>query len=65
VTGTIAVGSGPDGVAVDAAAHTVYVANFGGAVSVINETTGTVTRPSQSALIRPGWRWTPPLTPPT
>jgi YVTN family beta-propeller protein len=30
-------------VAVDSAAHTAYVANFGGAVSVIDETTGTVT----------------------
>jgi YVTN family beta-propeller protein len=44
VTRTITVGSGPDGVAVDAAARTVYVANDGsGTVSVINEATGTVT----------------------
>ena len=37
VTGTIPVGSGPDGVAVDPAARTVYVANFSGnSVSVIS-----------------------------
>jgi YVTN family beta-propeller protein len=44
VTGTIAVGSGPDAVAVDSAARTVYVANGGaGTLSVIDETVGTVT----------------------
>jgi YVTN family beta-propeller protein len=42
VTGTIAVGSGPDGVAVDPTFHTAYVANFAGTVSVIDEATGTV-----------------------
>ena len=37
VTATIAVGSNPDGVAVDPAAHTAYVANFlGNSVSVIS-----------------------------
>ena len=43
VTGTIAVGSDPGGVAVDLAAHTAYVASFSGTVSVIDEATGTVT----------------------
>ena len=41
---TITVGSNPFAVAVDAVTHTVYVANSGdGTVSVIDETTGTVT----------------------
>jgi YVTN family beta-propeller protein len=45
VTGTIPVGSGPYGVAVDPAARTVYVTNNSdNTVSVINETTNTVTR---------------------
>ena len=48
VTGTIPVGSGPIGVAVDPAAGTVYVANNGesegeGTVSVIDAATSTVT----------------------
>jgi YVTN family beta-propeller protein len=44
VTGTIAVGAGPDAVAVDSAAGSVYVANGGaGTVSVIDAATGTVT----------------------
>jgi YVTN family beta-propeller protein len=46
VTATIAVGAFPSGVAVDPAARTVYVANYGdgdGSVSVIDEATTTVT----------------------
>ena len=44
VTATIPVGSGPDGVAVDPAAGTVYVTNYGdGTVSVIDAATNTVT----------------------
>ena len=44
VTATIAVGSDPDGVAVDPASGTAYVANGGAdTVSVIDEATGTVT----------------------
>jgi YVTN family beta-propeller protein len=44
VTATIPVGSYPNGVAVDAAANTVYVANlFGDSVSVIDQATGAVT----------------------
>ena len=49
VTATIGVASGPSGVGVDPATHTVYVASPGlcepcnGAVSVINEATNTVT----------------------
>ena len=40
VTATIGVGSRPDGVAVDPATHTVYVANFNdGTVSVIDAAT--------------------------
>ena len=43
VTATIGVGTYPDGVAVDPAAGTVYVANYGdGTVSVINAATSTV-----------------------
>jgi len=45
VTRTIPVGANPQGVAVDPAARTVYVANQGGGtVSVIDAATGTVTR---------------------
>ena len=44
VTHTISVGSSPYGVAVDPAAHTVYVTNDGGGtVSVIDEATDAVT----------------------
>ena len=44
VTATIPVGTSPGGVAVDPAAGTVYVANFGGGtVSVIDAATNTVT----------------------
>ena len=43
VTHTIPVGSAPYGVAVDPAAHTVYVTNGAGTVSVIDEATSTVT----------------------
>jgi YVTN family beta-propeller protein len=43
VTGTITVGSDPDGVAVDSTFHTAYVANLAGTVSVIDEATETVT----------------------
>jgi YVTN family beta-propeller protein len=43
VTHTIHVGSGPNGVAVDPAAHAVYVANAIGTVSVIDTATNTVT----------------------
>src|SRR3984957_20546950 len=44
VTATIAVGSFPQGVAVDPTTGTAYVANFrGGTVSVIDEATDTVT----------------------
>ena len=44
VTATIPVGSDPYGVAVDPAARTVYVANYGDdTVSVIDEATNTVT----------------------
>jgi len=44
VTRTIPVGFNPDGVAVDPAARTVYVANFlVNSVSVIDEVTSTVT----------------------
>ena len=44
VTATIRVGSGPVGVAVDAASHTAYVTNSGdGTVSVIDTRTNTVT----------------------
>jgi YVTN family beta-propeller protein len=44
VTATIAVGGGPDGVAVDPAARTAYVTNINDdTVSVIDESTGTVT----------------------
>ena len=43
VTGTIKVGSDPDGVAVDPTTHTAYVANLAGNVSVIDEATETVT----------------------
>ena len=44
VTATVPVGSGPDGVAVDSSADTVYVANSGGAtVSVISEANNKVT----------------------
>ena len=43
VTAAIPVGSNPDGVAVDPTTHTAYVANLGGSVSVIDESSGTVT----------------------
>ena len=44
VTATIAVGSGPDGVAVDPTAHTAYVTNINDdTVSLIDEATSTVT----------------------
>ena len=44
VTATIPVGSRPDGVAVDPAARTVYVTNYGdGTVSVIDAATRAVT----------------------
>jgi serine/threonine-protein kinase len=44
VTRTIPVGFNPDGVAVDPAARSVYVANFlGNSVSVIDEAARTVT----------------------
>jgi serine/threonine-protein kinase len=42
VTATIDVGTGPDGVAVDPAARTAYVANFSGTVSVIDTAAGKV-----------------------
>ena len=66
MTATIPVGIGPDGVAVDPAAHAVYVANyFDGTVSVIDAATRAVTATIGVAPARSGWRWTPPLTPPT
>src|SRR5580692_4663251 len=44
VTATIEVGTGPDGVAVDATTHTAYVTNIDDdTVSVIDEATKTVT----------------------
>jgi YVTN family beta-propeller protein len=44
VTGTIPVGTGPAGVAVNPLTNTAYVANFiDGTVSVISGRTGTVT----------------------
>ena len=67
VTATIAVGSHPDAVAADTAARTVYVANYlyGGTVSVINGATRAVTATIAVGSCRRGWRWIPPLTPPT
>ena len=68
VTATIAVGSDPFGAAPDPAAGTVYVINYSdGTVSVIDAATRAVTAAISLpwAPSRTGWRWTPPLTPPT
>jgi YVTN family beta-propeller protein len=61
VTATIAVGSYPQGVAVDPAAGTAYVTNGGGTVSVIDAATSAVTATltvgtDPDAVVDPGSR---------